>query len=60
MDAPAESGATVTGVLLRAARETAGLSVSALASRTHYSKALLGLLETGRRPGPARACGTYS
>ena len=34
---------------LRAAREAAGVSLSALARRTHYSKALLGHLETGNR-----------
>ncbi|MFF0488915.1 helix-turn-helix domain-containing protein [Nocardia sp. NPDC004068] len=39
----------VTGSRLRAARESVGLSLSALAARTHYSKALLGLLETGQR-----------
>ncbi|MFI6777326.1 helix-turn-helix domain-containing protein [Nocardia sp. NPDC050412] len=39
----------VTGARLRAAREAARLSLSALAARTHYSKALLGLLETGQR-----------
>ncbi|WP_028924734.1 helix-turn-helix domain-containing protein [Pseudonocardia acaciae] len=37
------------GPNLRAAREAAGLSLSAMAARTHYSKSLLGLLETGRR-----------
>jgi transcriptional regulator with XRE-family HTH domain len=31
------------------AREAAGVSLGALARRTHYSKALLGHLETGRR-----------
>ncbi|WP_431874531.1 helix-turn-helix domain-containing protein [Amycolatopsis sacchari] len=34
---------------LRAAREDAGMSLAALAARTHYSKALLGHLETGKR-----------
>lgn len=34
---------------LRAAREAAGVSLAALARRTHYSKALLGHLETGDR-----------
>jgi transcriptional regulator with XRE-family HTH domain len=34
---------------LRAAREAAGVSLAALARRTHYSKALLGHLETGNR-----------
>ncbi|MEV6770987.1 helix-turn-helix transcriptional regulator [Nocardia sp. NPDC051030] len=43
------SGDGVTGERLRAAREAAGLSLSALSARTHYSKALLGLLETGQR-----------
>lgn len=42
-------GANVTGERLRTAREAAGLSLSALATRTYYSKALLGLLETGQR-----------
>ncbi|GAB3494881.1 helix-turn-helix domain-containing protein [Amycolatopsis cihanbeyliensis] len=37
------------GVSLRAAREAAGVSLSAMAARTHYSKPLLGLLETGKR-----------
>jgi transcriptional regulator with XRE-family HTH domain len=34
---------------LRAAREAAGASLAELSRRTHYSKALLGLLETGKR-----------
>jgi transcriptional regulator with XRE-family HTH domain len=34
---------------LGAAREAAGVSLAALAHRTHYSKALLGHLETGQR-----------
>jgi transcriptional regulator with XRE-family HTH domain len=34
---------------LRAAREAAGVSLAALARRTHYSKALPGHLETGTR-----------
>ncbi|MBO0853804.1 MAG: helix-turn-helix transcriptional regulator [Nocardia sp.] len=42
-------GEIVTGERLRAAREAAGLSLSAMAGRTHYSKPLLGLLETGQR-----------
>lgn len=37
------------GVSLRAARVAAGVSLSVMARRTHYSKALLGLLETGKR-----------
>ncbi|GAA5169360.1 helix-turn-helix transcriptional regulator [Amycolatopsis dongchuanensis] len=37
------------GARLRAAREVAGMSLAAMAVRTHYSKPLLGLLETGKR-----------
>lgn len=37
------------GDSLRTARERAGLSLAGLARLTHYSKALLGHLETGRR-----------
>ncbi|MGH3942026.1 MAG: helix-turn-helix domain-containing protein [Pseudonocardiaceae bacterium] len=37
------------GAALRAAREAAGVSLSGMAARTHYSKPLLGLLETGKR-----------
>lgn len=44
-----DESAAVTGARLRAAREAAELSLSAVAARTHYSKALLGLLETGQR-----------
>lgn len=39
----------MNGEALRAARTAMGVSLSALASRTHYSKALLGHLETGKR-----------
>lgn len=42
-------GENITGAQLRAAREAGGLSLAALAARTHYSKALLGMLETGQR-----------
>jgi transcriptional regulator with XRE-family HTH domain/tetratricopeptide (TPR) repeat protein len=34
---------------LRKAREDAGVSLAGLAARTHYSKPLLGMLETGKR-----------
>ena len=37
------------GAALRAAREAAGVSLTGMATRTHYSKPLLGLLETGKR-----------
>ncbi|HEX5142436.1 MAG TPA: helix-turn-helix transcriptional regulator, partial [Mycobacterium sp.] len=40
---------TDLGAALRAAREAAGVSLAAMATRTHYSKSLIGLLETGRR-----------
>jgi transcriptional regulator with XRE-family HTH domain len=40
---------TDLGAALRAAREAAGVSLAAMAARTHYSKPLLGLLETGKR-----------
>ncbi|MGH4025737.1 MAG: helix-turn-helix domain-containing protein [Pseudonocardiaceae bacterium] len=37
------------GKALRAARESAGVSLTGMAARTHFSKPLLGLLETGKR-----------
>jgi transcriptional regulator with XRE-family HTH domain len=37
------------GTRLRDAREAAKVSLAAMAARTHYSKSLLALLETGRR-----------
>ncbi|MEO7193557.1 MAG: helix-turn-helix domain-containing protein [Pseudonocardiaceae bacterium] len=40
---------TDLGAALRAAREAAGVSLAAMSARTHYSKPLLGLLETGKR-----------
>jgi transcriptional regulator with XRE-family HTH domain len=40
---------TDLGAALRAAREAAGVSLAVMADRTHYSKPLLGLLETGKR-----------
>jgi transcriptional regulator with XRE-family HTH domain len=42
-------GMTDLGAALRAAREAAEVSLAAMAARTHYSKPLLGLLETGKR-----------
>lgn len=38
------------GASLRAARQAAGISLSVMADRTHYSKSYLGLVETGKRP----------
>lgn len=46
---PGSGDAEITGERLRAAREAVGLSLSALAARTHFSKSLLGQLETGER-----------
>ncbi|QIS20925.1 helix-turn-helix domain-containing protein [Nocardia terpenica] len=46
----AQPGETaVTGARLRAAREALGISLSAMSARTHFSKSLLGQLETGQR-----------
>jgi transcriptional regulator with XRE-family HTH domain len=38
------------GAMLRAAREAAGVSLSALATQAHYSKSYLGNVETGEKP----------
>jgi transcriptional regulator with XRE-family HTH domain len=38
------------GARLRAVREAAGVSLAALAAKTHYSKSHLGNVETGERP----------
>ncbi|MER5388205.1 helix-turn-helix transcriptional regulator [Saccharopolyspora sp. NPDC002686] len=38
-----------TGADLRAAREAAGLSLSRMAERTHFTKSYLSMIETGRR-----------
>jgi transcriptional regulator with XRE-family HTH domain len=48
------------GAKLRAAREGAGVSLAAVAARTHYSKALLGHLETGRRAVKPEHVAAYS
>lgn len=42
-----------TGATLRQARHAAGVSLSAMAARTHYSKSYLGNVETGRRAATA-------
>lgn len=44
---------TDTGAKLRQARLAAGVSLSAMAARTHYSKSYLGNVETGRRAATA-------
>jgi transcriptional regulator with XRE-family HTH domain len=48
------------GAKLRAAREAAGVSLAAVAARTHYSKALLGHLETGHRAVRPEHVAAYS
>jgi transcriptional regulator with XRE-family HTH domain len=48
------------GANLRAAREEAGVSLAAVAARTHYSKALLGHLETGYRAVKPENVAAYS
>jgi transcriptional regulator with XRE-family HTH domain len=48
------------GKNLRAAREAAGVSLAALSRRTHYSKALLGHLETGKRTVTAEHLTAYA
>lgn len=53
-------GEIVSGAQLRAAREAAGLSLSAMAMRTHYSKPLLGMLETGQRTVKAEHVRAYA
>lgn len=48
------------GPTLRAAREAAGLSLAAMAARSHFSKAQLGHLETGRRTVTSEHVTAYS
>jgi transcriptional regulator with XRE-family HTH domain len=48
------------GASLRAAREAAGLSLAAMSAKTHWSKALLGHLETGLREVKREHVITYS
>ncbi|MGK8553226.1 helix-turn-helix domain-containing protein [Nocardia gipuzkoensis] len=47
------------GSLLRAARETAGISLRAMAERTYYSPAYLSLIESGKRPVPVGVVAAY-
>lgn len=53
-------GGQIDGARLRAARESAGLSLAALAHRTHFSKSLLGQLETGQRQVHPEHISAYS
>ncbi|WP_336084854.1 helix-turn-helix domain-containing protein [Nocardia sp. SSK8] len=47
-----ENHSSATGARLRALREEAGLSLTALATRVPYSRAALGHYETGTRAAP--------
>lgn len=47
------------GEVLRAARQAAGMSLSVMASRTHYSKPYLSMVETGRREATTDVVGAY-
>lgn len=47
------------GAILRAAREAAGLSLAAMASRTFFSKAYLGRVETGQRRATEEVVAAY-
>ena len=47
------------GEALRAAREAAEMSLSAMASRVHYSKPYLSMVETGQRDATADVVGAY-
>lgn len=48
-----------TGQVLRAVREAAGFSMSALANLVHYSKAYLSLVETGKRAATSEIVEAY-
>lgn len=48
-----------TGERLRAARTAAGLSLAAMAARTHYTKPYLSLVETGKRRATADVVDAY-
>jgi transcriptional regulator with XRE-family HTH domain len=47
------------GEVLRAARDAAGLSLCAMASRTHYSKPYLSMVETGKRAATTAVVRAY-
>nr|CEL14204.1 Putative C1 regulatory protein [Kibdelosporangium sp. MJ126-NF4] len=48
-----------TGRVLRAARQSAGMSLTVMARRTHYSKSLLGMVETGQRAATPEVVSAY-
>ena len=47
------------GEALRAARNAADISLSVMATRTHYSKSYLSLVETGQRAATADVISAY-
>ena len=47
------------GEALREARNAAGISLSVMATRTHYSKPYLSMVETGKRPATADVIKAY-
>ncbi|HEV7451908.1 MAG TPA: helix-turn-helix transcriptional regulator, partial [Pseudonocardiaceae bacterium] len=47
------------GEVLRAARNAAGISLSVMATRTHYSKPYLSMVETGRRAATTDVVSAY-
>lgn len=49
----------IVGESLRAARRTAGISLSLMAARTHYSKSYLSLVENGRRAATTDVVDAY-
>lgn len=51
--------AMVLGEALRAARNAAGISLCVTATRTHYSKSYLSMVETGKRPATADVVKAY-
>jgi transcriptional regulator with XRE-family HTH domain len=48
-----------TGEVLRAARQAAGLSLSVMASRTHFCKSMLSQVETGKRTATVAVVTAY-
>ena len=47
------------GDALREARNAAGISLCVMATRTHYSKPYLSMVETGKRPATAGVVKAY-
>jgi transcriptional regulator with XRE-family HTH domain len=47
------------GEALREARNAAGISLSVMATRTHYSKPYLSMVETGQRPATTDVVKAY-